>query len=221
MTPAEQQLLAQIRSALTPLPPSLTNSSQGSDLFEAYIFTLILQAARSEGATVSYETVFGSTPTQFYFRTSPGHIYSTRHPYTHAVIDFGRRPSLEAHLGILVSGKSQVLHECDVAVLDRSEAQECRQNRTEPRSRTLTLSAEAKFYTTTLGLDLARSYIGLISDLTTSFPCFVANTTSVSAMRLLSARKERNWFDDVIVGQSSADLLRSFFARAFHYYKAR
>jgi hypothetical protein len=221
MTPAEQQLLAQIRSALTPLPPSLTNSSRGSDLFEAYIFTLILQAARSEGATVSYETVFGAAPTQFYFRTSPGHIYSTRHPYTHAVIDFGRRPPLEAHLGILVSGRSQVLHECDVAVLDRAEAQECRQNRTEPRSRTLTLSAEAKFYTTTLGLDLARSYIGLISDLTASFPCFIANTTSVSAMRLLSARKERNWFDDVIIGQPSADLLRSFFARAFHYYKAR
>lgn len=221
MTPAEQQLLADIRSSLTPLPPSLTNSSQGSDLFEAYILTLILQAARSEGATVAYETVFGTAPAQFYFRTSPGHIYSTRHPYTHAVIDFGGRPPLEAHLGILVAGKSQVLHECDVAVLGRAEAEECRQNRTEPRSRTLTLSAEAKFYTTALGLDLARSFIGLISDLTTSFPCFVSNTTSVSAMRLLSARKERNWFDDVMVGQPSADLLRSFFARAFHYYKAR
>lgn len=132
MTSAEQQLLAQIRSALTPLPPSLTNSSQGSDLFEAYILTLILQASRSEGATISYENVFGSAPNQFYFRTSPGHIYSTRHPYTHAVIDFGQRPPLEAHLGIRVSGRSQVLHECDVAVLDRSEAQECRQNRTEP-----------------------------------------------------------------------------------------
>jgi hypothetical protein len=221
MTPAELELLAEIRSALTPLPPSLVNSSHGSDLFEAYILTLILQAARSEGATVTYETVFGAAPTQFFFRTSPGHIYSTLHPYTHAMIDFGVRPPLEAHVGILVAGKSQVLHECDVAVLDRAEAEECRQNRTEPRSRTLTLSAEAKFYTTALGLNLARSFIGLISDLSTSFPCFVANTTSVSAMRLLAARKDRDWFDNVIVGQQSAGLLRSFFATAFHHYKAR
>jgi hypothetical protein len=221
MSPDELALLAAIRSAITPLPPSLVNSSHGSDLFEAYLFTLIVQAARLEGGSVTYETVAETTPTQFYFRTSPGHIYSRLHPYTHAVIDFGTRPPLEAHLGILVAGKSQVLHECDVAVLDRAEAQECRRNRTEPRSRTLTITAEAKFYTTALGLNLARSFVGLISDLSASFPCFVANTTSVSAMRLLSARRDRHWYDNVMVGQSSVDNLRSFFATAFHHYKAR
>ena len=221
MSPDEQALLATIRSAITPLPPSLNNSSHGSDLFEAYILTLIVQAARLEGGSVAYETVDETTPTQFYFRTSPGHIYSRLHPYTHAVIDFGVRPPVEAHLGILVAGKSGVLHECDVAVLDRAEAQECRRNRTEPRSRTLTVSAEAKFYTTALGLNLARSFVGLISDLSVSFPCFVANTTSVSAMRLLAARRDRHWYDHVMVGQSSTDNLRSFFATAFHHYKAK
>jgi hypothetical protein len=221
VSPDELVLLTEIRSALAPLPPSLTNSSRGSDLFEAYLLTLIVEAARSEGGSVTYETVNGATPTQFFFRTSPGHIYSRLHPYTHAVIDFGTRPPLEAHLGILVAGRSNVLHECDVAVLDRTEAQECRRNRTEPRSRTLAISAEAKFYTTALGLDLARSFVGLISDLSTSFPCFVANTTSVSAMRLLAASKNRHWYDLVMVGQASTDNLRSFFATAFHRYKAR
>ena len=221
MNPDELALLAAIRSALMPLPPSLTNSSRGADLFEAYILTLIVEAARLEGGSVTYETVSGTTPTQFYFRTSPGHIDSRLHPYTHAVIDFGARPPLEAHVGIRVAGRSQVLHECDVAVLDRAEAQDCRDNRTEPRSYTLAISAEAKFYTTALGLNLARSFVGLISDLSASFPCFVANTTSVSAMRLLAARKERHWYDQVMVGRSSTDNLRSFFATAFHYYKAR
>jgi hypothetical protein len=221
MSPDELALLTAIRSALAPLPPSLTNTSDGSDLFEAYVLTLIVEAARLEGGTVSYETVDGTAVTQFYFRTSPGHIYSTRHPYTHAVIDFGTRPPLEVHLGIRVAGKSQVLHECDVAVLDRAEARECRRNRTEPRSRTLEISAEAKFYTTSLQLNLARSYVGLVTDLSVSFPCFVTNSTSASAMRLLAARKERHWYDRVMVGQSSTDLLRSFFATAFHHYKAR
>jgi len=221
MTPDEAQLLAEIRSSLTPLPPSLTSSSHGSDLFEAYILTLIVAAARSEGATVTYETVTGTPPGQFFFRTSPGHIYSRLHPYTHAVIDFGTRPLLEAHLGVLVSGRSRVLHECDIAVLDRDEAIECRRNRAEPRSNKLLLSVEAKFYTTVLSLNLARAYIGLTSDLSVLFPCFVANTTSVSAMRLLAARKERDWFDRVMTGQPSADRLSSFFATAFHNYKAR
>lgn len=180
-----------------------------------------MAAARSEGATVTYETVTGTPPAQFFFRTSPGHIYSRLHPYTHAVIDFRNQPPLEAHLGILVSGRSRVPHECDVAVLNRDEARECRQSRAEPRSNKLLLSVEAKFYTTTLSLNLARSFIGLISDLSSSFPCFVANTTSVSGMRLLSARRERNWFDQVMVGQPSAERLTSFFATAFHHYKAR
>ena len=65
MSPDELALLAAIRSAITPLPPSLTNSSRGSDLFEAYILTLIVQAARSEGGSVTYETVAETTPTQF------------------------------------------------------------------------------------------------------------------------------------------------------------
>jgi hypothetical protein len=221
VSPEELELLTAITSELAPLPPSLANSSHGSDLFEAYILTLIVQAARLEGGTVTYETVDGAAPTQFFFRTSPGHIYSRLHPYTHAVIEFGTRAPLEAHVGILVAGKSQVLHECDVAVLERAEAEECRRNRTEPKSRTLTISAEAKFYTTALGLNLARSFVGLISDLSTSFPCFVANTTSVSAMRLLAARKDRHWFDHVMVGQPSADNLRGFFATAFHHYKAK
>lgn len=221
MSPDEVRLLAEIRDALTPLSPSLTNASHGSDLFEAYILTLIVAAARSEGATVTFETVAGAPPARFFFRTSPGHIYSRLHPYTHAVIDFVTCPPLEAHVGILVSGKSRVLHECDVAVLDRDEASNCRQHRAEPRSNKLLLSVEAKFYTTTLSLNLARAFIGLISDLSASFPCFVANMTSVSGMRLLSARKNRDWFDQVMVGQPSAERLSSFFATAFHRYRAR
>jgi hypothetical protein len=83
------------------------------------------------------------------------------------------------------------------------------------------VSAEAKFYTTGLSLGLARAFIGLTTDLSARYPCFVSNITSVSAMRLLAARRERNWFDEVMVGRPMAAQLRSFFGRAFHDYKAR
>jgi hypothetical protein len=38
------------------------------------------------------------------------------------VIAFPNCPELEAHVGIYVEGRSGVLNECDVAVLDRDEA---------------------------------------------------------------------------------------------------
>jgi hypothetical protein len=85
VSPEELALLAAIRSAVAPLPPSLVNTSRGSDLFEAYILTLIVQAARLEGGSVTYETVAETTPTQFYFRTSPGHM-AQGHLWRHTLV---------------------------------------------------------------------------------------------------------------------------------------
>lgn len=54
---------------------SLTATSDSSDLFEAYLLSLVLRAAEREGANISYEDVHGnSSPTTFVFRTSPGQI---------------------------------------------------------------------------------------------------------------------------------------------------
>ena len=54
---------------------SLTATSDSSDLFEAYLLSLVLRAAEREGAGISYEDVHGnSSPTTFVFRTSPGQI---------------------------------------------------------------------------------------------------------------------------------------------------
>src|SRR5258708_5738661 len=102
---------------------NLTSETAACDLFEVYILTLLLRAAHREGATISYENVFGqSPPPELIFRTSPGQIFSTERNYTHAVLQFPTTPALEAHVGIKVLGRSGVMHECDVAVLMRDEA---------------------------------------------------------------------------------------------------
>ena len=49
-------------AALSPLPPSLDDRSQGSDLFEAYLFTVVVQAALDENAHIRYETSSGGIP---------------------------------------------------------------------------------------------------------------------------------------------------------------
>ena len=127
-------------------------------------------------------------------------------------------PLLEVHVGVRVAGKSGVLHECDIAVIERGEAESCRQNGTEPRSFHLKIAVEAKFYSANLGLDLARSFIGLTRDLAPSAsPCFVANITSASVVRLLGART-REWQDEVVPESNGARRLRAFFENQFHRY---
>lgn len=97
---------------------SRLSSSSNNDIYEAYIFFLVIDAARTEGATISYKDWRGNTAQSLVFRTSPGVIYSRAHDYTHALIEFNGAPSLEAHVGIKLVGKSLVSHEADVAVLN-------------------------------------------------------------------------------------------------------
>ena len=129
-------LLAEIRSALGgAIAPNLTAKSQGADLYEAYIWSLVVQAAQSLGAAISFWDVHGNrVRADFVFRTSPGYIFSTARPYSHALISFENCPDLEAHVGIFVVGKSKVAPECDVAVLFSDEAYTCRQQNAHPRS---------------------------------------------------------------------------------------
>src|SRR5262245_60618693 len=71
----------------------LLSPSQGADLYALYIWSLVLDAARAEGATVEYRDVHGAlVSSNFVFRTSPGRIFSKVQPYTHALINFDRRP---------------------------------------------------------------------------------------------------------------------------------
>lgn len=165
-------LLAQIQSTLGPsLSPSLTTASAGSDIFEAYVLSIIIDAAEIEGAAVNFRNVDGSMPTLFKFRTSPGHIWWDALPYTHAEIQFPGVPLLEAHLGVYVTGKSGLIHEADVLVLLSEEANLSRQNQVPPRSKRAVLAAECKFYASNLRLGLARAFVGLCSDLS-SRECF-------------------------------------------------
>jgi len=214
-------LLSEIQSALgASIVPSLTSTSNSADIFEGYIFSQVIMAAKAEGASVIYRDVLGNTPSSFIFRTSPGYIFSNRFAYTHAVITFSNKPALEAHIGVRVVGKSGVLHECDVAVIDFSEAETCRRKSVAPRSNKVLIAVECKFYATSLGLDLARSFIGLVSDISTKNPIFVTNNSSPTLEKLLSERGKK-WEHNIIPKSSSLSRLENEFRTAFKHYKAQ
>lgn len=215
--PVEEQLLLAIQSALgAAVAPSLTTESAASDLFEAFVLGILLQAAKVEGADVKYYDVYGSLTTRFVFRTSPGYIFSTAQAYTHALINFQGCPALEAHIGVRVAGKSNVLHECDVSVIYSAEAQACRLALAHPRQSDLVLAVECKFYTVALKPALARSFIGLGVDLGTDRCRFVVNTQSGSVAKLLSKHRELRWEHGLDPGSDrEVQRLRNSFQEVF------
>jgi hypothetical protein len=168
---------------------SYTTASATHDIYEGFLFSLVVATARKSGAVIRYEDVRGSKAGNLIFRTSPGRLYSTRQNYTHAVVGFGRAPALEVHVGVQVQGGSGVEHECDVLVLGAEEAALCRRMKTSPRATKCLLAIECKYYTAHLPLGQARGFAGLSADLgRNAHPMFVANIGSGSVARYLTGR---------------------------------
>jgi len=216
-------LLAEIRSTLGPaIVPNLTNADAAWDIFEAYVLSLVIQAAQSEGASVSFLDVQGNVPSIFEFRTSPGQIFSVRRNYCYAVIQFSNLPVLEIHMGIYVSGKSKVPHENDVVVIFQEEAEICRINQIMPRYSEVILAVECKFYSPGgLRLNLARSFMGLCQDISSEKYHFVTNTQSGSIGKLL-AHHHKKWAQGIVPsGQNEVSVLKGKFQSAFKDFKAR
>jgi hypothetical protein len=222
--PVRPGLLQEIQVALGPaVVPSLNTSSAVNDVYEAYLFSLVLSAARTEGATVTLQCINGGQPRPFVFRTSPGYLNSRRRNYGYAVIDFAGCPALEAHLGVRVSGHSAVLHECDVLVLLQDEANICRSRRelVAPRSHKVIVAVEAKYYTTDLALHLGRGFLGLVSDTSTQNAFFVINRDAKSIEKLL-AHKKQQWEHKVVPSSPLAvGRLANALQKAFHNFQTK
>jgi hypothetical protein len=120
--------------------------------------------------------------------------------------------------GVRVQGGSGVLHECDVVVLQADEAALSRRESVAPRGSKCLLAIECKYYTTHLGIELARNFEGLHADLRAQHELFVSNTSAPNVLRYLSARKREY---EPLVAPSAPDRVqevRSQIRRAFKSY---
>lgn len=216
---AVQELLDEISAALDGRPTSYNTASASNDIYEGYIFGLIVRAAVAANAKVSYQDVHGLTPSRLTFRTSPGMLYSTSHRYTHALLEFPVCDPLEVHVGVRVQGRSGVLHECDVLVLPEAEASISRSRQVAPRGNRSLLAVECKYYASHLALYLARGFHGLHSDLGLRYPFFVANVRAPRIERYLSYHK-RTWENGVVPGAVEATYLEGLVRDAFKRHQA-
>ncbi|WAJ28513.1 hypothetical protein [Antarcticirhabdus aurantiaca] len=200
---------------------NLSATSNGADLYECYVWTLVLEAARREGAAIRLLDRSGAPAANVWFRTSPSSIFSTAHDYCYAEIQFPARETLEAHIGIYVSGKSKVNHECDIAVLSKDEADTCRRESVHPRSSKVLLAIECKYYlSSSLGVNLGRSFLGLINDIYINGRFFVSTQNTGSVDRLFSRHNKEY---EVGMSPMAPDLevrLRGSFEKHFRNFKA-
>ncbi|MDT0307352.1 hypothetical protein RM780_10295 [Streptomyces sp. DSM 44917] len=218
---AVDHLVSEIKSLLAAGAVSYDSASKPSDVYEGFIFSLIVATASRHGATVTYEDVYGAKADSLVFRTGPGHLYSNGQPFTHAVIEFDGAPALEVHLGVYVTGSSGVLHECDVLVLPAEEAALSRTQRIAPRGSQCVLIAECKYYAVAnLGIGLARNFEGLRADIRTQNELFVSNTRSSSIVRYLDARK-RGFEPDVVPNSAQAGYLQAEIRKTFKSYLSK
>jgi hypothetical protein len=215
------ELAASVATHLGPaLSPNLTAADRACDLYEAYVFTLVLRAARMENFTILYESITTPPAGVFTFRTSPGHIYTATQPYSYAVLTAQNGLTLEVHVGIRLLGKSRVAHECDVLVLDRDEALACRANRVDPLHTKAELAIERKFYASSLGLDLLRGFIGLWADLGGPRSSLVSNVSSSSMAQLFKSH-QRSWEDHLRPGSAAEERFIGDIRSALHRFQSQ
>ena len=212
------QLLAAVHGALpAAVATNLNATTDPWDLFEAYTFAQVLEAAKADGYAVAFKRLRAGPPPQFAFRKGPGSIWSPNFSYAE-LVHGGTR--LEAHVGVRIEGQSGVAHEADVSVLLMDEANLARLERFAPRVRGCVFVFECKYYTSGLGLDILREYLGLTTDLrsTSVKHWLVSNVTHAELPKMLKHHK-RDWADAVIPGSPGERDLRQQLEPALRRYR--
>jgi hypothetical protein len=170
---ATPQELAALRTAimsLLALPATgrllQLNSNTCERAYEAYIFSLCCEAVRRAGGTVQLTGIqSGPSPTPVVFRGAPGSMASRDQDFAYASCSL-RGKRFEVHVDVEYEGSSRVLHEVDVSMCDGNHADTVRATRAAPKAtgRGLLMAFECKFYESTPGVSLGRTFVGLISD---------------------------------------------------------
>lgn len=232
----KRQLLDDIRTAISKLgspgAPGLTLASAAADLFEVFIFYIVLDEAINAGARVWLKPSSAGPPPTVAFRTSPGCITATD-SYTYALLIFtgvGSPPfklPLEVHLGAYVAARAKYYEtEYDVCVLLEPEVTSCRRNmgggqgrfnNRLPDSGKAILAVECKYRVQALGASVARNLIGLGKETSAKQIYFVVNTESESVgRRVMSCEGARtHWEPNIYPGSRALSRLRGVLYQTF------
>ncbi|MCA9628653.1 MAG: hypothetical protein KC766_13335 [Myxococcales bacterium] len=174
---------------------SLTAASRAYSLYEGFVFACVVEALARLGAQFEVRDHDDNSATTLVFRTKPGLIFTPGVPYTFVYAQLPSGAEYELHSTLRSEGRSKVLHELDVALVERAEAVRCRQAGISPRAAKVKLLAECKFYGRSLPLHLGREYLGLSSEFRIRVKTIVSNVRSDHIGRMIASQRGTENFD--------------------------
>jgi hypothetical protein len=135
-------------------------------LYHLYVFTLVLEAAASEGAEITYWDRTGQLELPPQILVGPHSFHAENYIYAQAY--FSSRRYIEVHINARITGKSKIEYECDIAVVRRKSARAARGRKRSPIYRNLLFEIECRFRAESIQLSAAQALLGVIDDVTTS-----------------------------------------------------
>ena len=141
------------------------NANTRERAFEAFVFSMVVKAARRAGATVVIKGIkSGPNPSPLVFRGGPGRLGSTAQDFAYAQCALNGT-EFEVHVDVEYQGSSGAVHEVDVSIVDALHADHIRSEPSRlPSTRYVHGVFECKFYDSTLGVALGRTFVGLAAD---------------------------------------------------------
>lgn len=208
-------LLSEITTELNNLgadPGNLAEASLPEKLYEIYILTCVMRALSKIGAIMEVRDMNDNPTDQFVVRLGPGLIYSPATSPGFIFVEYGGQ-EYELHNGMRVAGRSKVLHEHDVSIIKREDAQRCRANRVSPSQNHCKLLIECKFYGSELPLHLGREYLGLMSEFSLRVKTMVSNTASAEIQKLVTSHRGTVNFGVKPTESRSVEMLEAWLAK--------
>lgn len=193
---------------LLSLPSTRTRLHLNSDTqeraFEAYVFSLCSKAVNNLGLKPSVTATAiltgiqsGPNPTQAIFRGAPGNIWSDSQDFCYLDCTINDK-RFEVHVDVTYEGKSGANHELDVSIYSKAQADAARTKRVFPKmNKPLIGAMECKFYTSTPGVALARTFVGLLTDSSSNkiFKAFISNQATDGLNKFLSIGPANSFTD--------------------------
>lgn len=181
-------------SLLSAQAPGLKSKATVPKLYEIFVLSCVARALRSIGATLVAKDSKDVPTTTLRFRLAPGLIYSPTTAPSFIEVSRNKR-KYELHGGLRIKGRSGVLHELDVCVIDRKAAVKCRLKKTAPSNGHVKLLVECKFLgKPTFPLDLGREFVGLGAEFSLRIKTIVSNTSNDEVHDLVTKHKSTENF---------------------------
>lgn len=162
MPPKLADLIAEVASALRASAPSFRFPTSVGRAYEAYCYSIVLQALREVGFVATPEQLQGGV---FAFPLGPRSLTNSASSYFRLDRNGPSPTELELHSNTYATGTSGHEHELDVAVVDAADASQCRSRGTELSKGGVWMAIECKCYDSNLGAGIGRGFLGLAKEI--------------------------------------------------------